>query len=276
MRLSAVILAALVSAGSGSAMAQPRWADDYPAYGGPRGYYDGDREYYRERGPSDYDGLSAREIHGTLRSRGLRALSQPMRRGDRYVVMARDPYGRTQRVVIDAGSGDIIRVVAARPHVDDPAFHQRPDEDGPRPLPPLNRPRASAPERSPETARPPAAKPPVAAKPAPQQTAKTSPDGPPMPRARPGDAPPNAGKPDNKPSRVILPGGPVPKQDRSAGRSYVPAPAPAVAPVETPPAAAPPPAPEAAPPAPTEAAPATPETPAAGKPDPSIPPAQAF
>ncbi|BAT57739.1 hypothetical protein GJW-30_1_00247 [Variibacter gotjawalensis] len=288
MKLRVVTLAALASVGAAtSAMAQPRWAYDYPSYyggpyGGPRYDY-GERDYYRDRGPSEFEGLRLGEIHGILRSRGLRAMAQPMRRGDRYVVIAQDSYGRSQRVVIDAETGSILRVVAARPNVDDPSVRS-PEAGGAPPLPPLNRPQANAaPTHGPEAARPPAATP-KAAKPAqpPQQTAKASPDAPPMPRARPGDAP-TTGKPNDKPARVILPGGPVPKQDRTAGRSYVPPPAPAAAPaespVETPPAAAPPPPattppPEAAPPAPTEAAPAAPASP--GQPDPSIPPAQSF
>lgn len=278
MRFSTVMLAALMSVGAGSAMAQPYWGGEYPRYyGGPRYYDPGERDYGRE-GPSEYDGISLREIHGALRSRGLRALSHPMRRGDRYVVMARDGYGRTQRVVIDAETGDIMRVVAARPHVDDPAIRER-DPAGPPPLPPLNRPRANAPERpaAPPQRTAPQHTAPQAAKPKPQQSAKADPSTPPMPRARPGDAPPNSGKPANKPSRVILPGGPAPKEDRTAGRSYVPpTPQPAAEPT---PAPAPP---EASPPAPVEAAPApaapteTPAAPSAGAPDARIPPAQAF
>lgn len=290
------MLAAMVGLGASPALAQPMWADDYPSYG--RRY-----EAYRS-----YDeGLSQRAIARIIRSEGLNMVSRPVRRDGRYIVIANDPYGRPQRVVIDAESGDIIRITAARG--DGPGLRERPPTsgraspdfdrgEGPPPLPPLNRPRAAIPDLPGDELPPPGAAPerraPVAAPkaqkpPAPKTAKVTPPATPPIPRPRPGDAPSaNAGEP-RKPSRVILPGGPVPKQDRTAGRAYAPAPAPApsdptpaAAPAET--QSAPAPAPEAATPAPTEAAPAAPAPAeaapapqsATGQPDSRIPPAQSL
>jgi hypothetical protein len=76
---------------------------------------------YAPIGPRAYaPGLPPFEIMRIVRAAGLAPLSQPVRRGPGYVLIARDRAGTQLRVVVDAYAGQIVRarpiVVAMRPY----------------------------------------------------------------------------------------------------------------------------------------------------------------
>ena len=60
------------------------------------------------------DVLPAYEILTTVRSMGLKQISEPVRRGPYYVLHAIDPRGTQVRVVADAQFGDILSVAPSR------------------------------------------------------------------------------------------------------------------------------------------------------------------
>jgi hypothetical protein len=71
---------------------------------GPREYRGGPRGYVTEE-------ISRREATRIARGQGLVDVDQVVRNGDRFRVEGADRRGRDLRVVIDARSGDVIRVV---------------------------------------------------------------------------------------------------------------------------------------------------------------------
>jgi hypothetical protein len=63
-------------------------------------------------------GLAPSHVLAVVRAAGLRPLTQPARRGPRYVILAADAYGQQLRVVVDAHGGRILRIAPAH----DPRF----------------------------------------------------------------------------------------------------------------------------------------------------------
>lgn len=270
MKIKVTMLAALVgfgvNLGASPADAQYRW-----------GY----EPYY-----SDYaEGLSARQISRIVRSRGLRPVSRPARRGDLYSVLASDDDGRVRQVMIDAVTGDIVGIDRGRGRAgprrysrgmppEHPDYAMRPprgvypgDDENPR--------------RSGQRALP--ASPPVvtgrpdaAARPERARTAAVAPATAPVPRPRPANLTPPVPAPEAaKPAEAEPPQAALPPAETPAAS---PPPAAAPAPVAAEPAAAPAPA-AAAPAAPDPAtatpAPAESETPAARETPAQEPPARA-
>jgi len=215
-------LTALGAGGVASAQGQMVYADP-PPYGGPP--------------PAAMEGgLPASEILMVVRSSGLRPLTQPARRGPRYVLLASDNMGGQLRVVVSAYNGRIIHAAPAY----DPRFAYHPV-----------RPRGLIPGVPPQQAA-------MAPHPAPELKDPT----PPLPRnARTTAAPPQtsrlASAPDTTPAAPTRPARtPLPRpRPALAANETTPAPvsAPQAAPRETSPEAETSPAPAAAP----SAAPAT-------------------
>ncbi|MGE3871276.1 MAG: hypothetical protein AB7F51_17430, partial [Pseudorhodoplanes sp.] len=56
------------------------------------------------------DLLPPHEVSTVIASMGMRPLSRPVWRGDRYVVFAIDRYGQEVRVVLDAHNGQVLAV----------------------------------------------------------------------------------------------------------------------------------------------------------------------
>jgi len=92
LNIKVAALAVLFGFGATEAMAQPGWYRDYPSY----------RPSYREVPPE--------QVVRIVRRSGLTPVSRPALRGQNYVVQAIDRNGELNRVVIDAESGDIVRV----------------------------------------------------------------------------------------------------------------------------------------------------------------------
>lgn len=94
---------ALAIAGSAPAAAQPVYVS--PDGAPPPGY-------------QPLPGLAPGHVLAIVRSAGLAPLTQPARRGPRYVLLAADRYGQPMRVVVDAHGGRILRIAPAH----DPRF----------------------------------------------------------------------------------------------------------------------------------------------------------
>ena len=253
MKLKIAALAGLAVLGAEPAAAQSRWSYESPYV---------------------YEGLPARVIVRIVRSRGLTPVARPMLRDGIYVVRAVDAYGEPRRVLIDADSGRIVRIHAAgrreldrdfamRPPVGIPSRRRLPSDEveeyPERPALPPPAPRASLPD-DPETLPPPpppgvrpgqadqppssrgerrATRPPVP-RPRPVDTAEATGTAPAAPSANPVSAAPVRPKPL---PRVVLPGGPLPKAERTAetrpGQRVIDAPTQAEKPATSPaPAAA--------------------------------------
>lgn len=106
-------LAALGVAGATSAQAQAVYAEP------PRGYV---AVSPPEVEPMVEPGLPPDEVLMIVRASGLRPLTQPARRGGRYLILASDNMGGQLRVVINAHTG---RIVDASP-AQDPRFGEPP------------------------------------------------------------------------------------------------------------------------------------------------------
>ncbi len=113
-------IAALGVAGTTSAQAQMDYGEPPPrVYDGPP------PPAAVEGGPpvaAVEGGLPASEILMVVRSSGLRPLTQPARRGPRYVLLASDNMGGQLRVVVSAYNGRIIHAAPAY----DPRFAYQP------------------------------------------------------------------------------------------------------------------------------------------------------
>jgi hypothetical protein len=105
-------LAALGVAGATSAQAQPIYTEP------PRGYVAVSPPTVEPM----VEGLPPQEILMIVRASGLRPLTQPARRGGRYLILASDNMGGQLRVVVNAHTG---RIVDASP-VHDPRFGDPP------------------------------------------------------------------------------------------------------------------------------------------------------
>jgi len=66
------------------------------------------------RGGREFDVISPREARAIARDEGLVEIDAVIRTGNRYSVEGVDYRGRDMRVLIDARSGDVIRVVLER------------------------------------------------------------------------------------------------------------------------------------------------------------------
>ena len=218
--------------GIASAVAQPNYGAPYGAP--PPGYH-------------PLPGLAPGHVLAIVRSAGLVPLTQPARRGPRYVILASDRHGQQLRVVVDAHGGRILRIAPAH----DPRFA------GPDMRPPgavAQRPYAGPPPIQPELKDPrgDAMGGPLVAPPGTNSRVAAVPPG-------TTQAPnPNVRQTEPRPARTPLPR-PRPAMAANAATPEVAAPPPPPAAETTPPA-------EAAPvkPAPTPAAkePAKPEAPA--------------
>jgi hypothetical protein len=209
---------------------------------------------YGEPPPRVYDGpppagaeggLPASEILMVVRSSGLRPLTQPARRGPRYVLLASDNMGGQLRVVVSAYNGRIIHAAPAY----DPRFAYHPVR--PRGLIPVAPPQHAAmpPHPAPELREP---TPPL------PRTARTTaaPQPPAKQDHRLASAPDTTASVPARPARTPLPRPrPVMAANETAAAA-TPAPAPQAAPRETSPEAETSPAARPAPAAPS-AAPAT-------------------
>ena len=86
-----------------------------------QGYYYGPPRVYVA--PPVFDrGMPPGEVLLAVRAAGLSPLTQPARRGPRYVLLASDRMGGQLRVLVDAYSGRILRVAPAH----DPRFAYQP------------------------------------------------------------------------------------------------------------------------------------------------------
>lgn len=260
MHIKVAALAVLFGLGATEAMAQPGWYREYPNY----------RPSYREVPPG--------QVVRIVRRQGLTPVSRPALRGPNYVVQALDRNGELTRVVLDAETGEIVRVrplarglppadIArpARPPMprdfdDDEVASVRPEAPtqwhGPRPragVPSAGQPRRTAavvpttplprprPAEAPQ-ADPAVAKPDVAPAPAPQPAAVT-PDAPKPEAATTEVSKPQATEPGNAAApRVVLPGGPPAKHEQAAGAAEARAPESKPAEASAPPIPANPPA----------------------------------
>jgi hypothetical protein len=239
-------LAALGVAGATSAQAQPIYVEP------PRGYVAVSPPTMEPM----VEGLPPQEILMIVRASGLRPLTQPARRGGRYLILASDNMGGQLRVVINAHTG---RIVDASP-AHDSRFGEPPMR--PRGLVPV-------PDRQQEAEAPPQDEPPPSSD---LRTPSAPPRPPRVARTTPASQTPPAGRSSNR-SLATTPDvtGSVPPA--RPARTPLPRPRPAA----TQQAAAPPPAAEAsATPAP-QAQPAVRETspeaeqPAAAAPAPAAP-----
>jgi len=70
-------------------------------------YYPGGAYIYPGAGPA----LPPYEIITIVRSTGLEPLSRPLRQGPTYVLRALDPAGQEMRVIADARSGRLVKIV---------------------------------------------------------------------------------------------------------------------------------------------------------------------
>jgi len=239
-------MTALGVAGTTSAQAQMVYAEPPPrVYDGPP------PPAAIEGGPppaAAEGGLPASEILMVVRSSGLRPLTQPARRGPRYVLLASDNMGGQLRVVVSAYNGRIIHAAPAY----DPRFAYQPVR--PRGLIPNAPPQHAAvppPHPAPELKEP--------TPPLPRTARTTAAPQPPAPPAkqdhRLANAPDTTGSVPTRPARTPLPRPrPVIAANEAAPAvAAAPAPAPQAAPRETSPEAEASPAPAAAP----SAAPAT-------------------
>jgi hypothetical protein len=144
-----------------------------------------------------------------------------MVQGNHIIVFAVDRARHIHRVTIDRQTGRMLQVAAARPDMD---FRDAPSINGTPDAPavtsnPVAAPTAEDPGES--WAPPPESK-------AESVTNHQPANAPPLPRPRPSSAssstvPASGTVP---PARVVLPGGAVPKHERTAGRAYAPAPTP--------------------------------------------------
>lgn len=110
---TSLLAAAIVLAGAGAVDAQP-----LPPMDGPPIEYGARASYGGRIGPPIYGpapAIAPHEVAAILRSRGYRPLSGPVRRGGFYVVSAIHRNGGDGRVVIDAYSGELVRVIPAGP-----------------------------------------------------------------------------------------------------------------------------------------------------------------
>jgi hypothetical protein len=96
-------------------------------------------------------GIAPGHVLAIVRSAGLRPLTQPARRGPRYLILAADRYGQQLRVVVDAHGGRILRIAPAYdPRFAGPAGPPAgaapvPQRAGPPPMPPeVGRPQGDA------------------------------------------------------------------------------------------------------------------------------------
>ena len=87
MNIKVAVVTLLLGLGAIEAMAQPGW--------------------YRP-----FAEVSPYDVVRILRARGLVPVSRPARIGPNYVVQAADRNGHLKRVVVDAGYGDIVRVIS--------------------------------------------------------------------------------------------------------------------------------------------------------------------
>lgn len=197
---TALLAAAMVLAGAGAAGAQP-----LPPMDGPTIYY-GSRASYPPPiyAPAPAPAIPRREVAAILRSRGYRPLGPPVRRGGFYVVSAIHRNGGDGRVVIDAYSGEVVRVIPAGPRP------RRGDDmvlvyQGPT-FPPPDRGRFGQPPRAERGApRPPVPVPRVASR-APAETPLVT------PKPRPKEAP-------QEPETAQAPPTPAPVESKPAAAS---------------------------------------------------------
>jgi hypothetical protein len=240
-------MTALGVAGATSAQAQMVYVEP------PRRVYDGRPPAAIEDGspPAAVEGgLPASEILMVVRSSGLRPLTQPARRGPRYVLLASDNMGGQLRVVVSAYNGRIIHAAPAY----DPRFAYQPVR--PRGLIPGVPPQHAAvppPHPAPELREP--------TPPLPRTARTTAAPQPPAPPAkqdhRLASAPDTTASVPARPARTPLPRPrPVIAANEAAAAAATPAPAPQAAQRETSPEAETSPAAQPAPAAPS-AAPAT-------------------
>jgi hypothetical protein len=171
-------------AGAASAQAQMVYVEPPPrVYGGPP--------------PAAMEGgLPASEILMVVRSSGLRPLTQPERRGPRYVLLASDNMGGQLRVLVSAHDGRIIRAEPAY----DPRFAYHPVR--PRGLIPVAPPQQQAampPHPAPELKEP--------TPPLPRNARTTAAPLPPAPATpnRLASAPDTTGSVPTRPARTPLP-----------------------------------------------------------------------
>jgi len=229
-------MTALAVAGATSAQAQMVYGEPPPRV------YDGPPPAAAE------GGLPASEILMVVRSSGLRPLTQPARRGPRYVLLASDNMGGQLRVVVSAYNGRIIHAAPAY----DPRFAYHPVR--PRGLIPVAPPQHAAmpPHPAPELKDP--------TPPLPRAARTTAAPQPPAPATqdhRLASAPDMTASVPARPARTPLPRPrPVIAANETAAAAATPAPAPQAAPRETSPEAETSPAARPAPAAPS-AAPAT-------------------
>jgi hypothetical protein len=230
-------MTALGVAGASSAQAQMVYVEPPPRmFGGPP--------------PAAVEGgLPASEILMVVRASGLRPLTQPERRGPRYVLLASDNMGGQLRVVVSAFDGRIIHAEPAH----DPRFAYHPAR--PRGLVPVAPPQHAAmppPHPSPELREP--------TPPLPRTARTTAAPQPPAPATqghRLTSAPDTTGSVPTRPARTPLPRPrPASAANETAAATATPAPAPQAAARETSPEAETSPAARPAPAAPS-AAPAT-------------------
>ena len=105
MQKTIALCAGLLAVGlTASAQAQPI-APYYPGTVYPGAVYPG-------AGPA----LPAYEIITIVRSTGLEPLSRPLRQGPTYVLRALDPAGQEMRVIADARSGRLVKIVPVAGH----------------------------------------------------------------------------------------------------------------------------------------------------------------
>jgi hypothetical protein len=221
-------------AGAASAQAQMVYAEPPPrVYGGPPAAAEG--------------GLPASEILMVVRASGLRPLTQPERRGPRYVLLASDNMGGQLRVLVSAHDGRIIHAEPAH----DPRFAYHPVR--PRGLIPVAPPQHAAmppPHPAPELREP--------TPPLPRTARTTTAPQPPAPATQGHgltSAPDTTPSVPTRPARTPLPR-PRPAIAANESAAATPASAPQAAPRETSPEAETSPAARPAPAAPS-AAPAT-------------------
>lgn len=209
-------MTALVVVGTSSAQAQMIYGEPPPrVYDGPP--------------PTAEGGLPPSEILMVVRSSGLRPLTQPERRGPRYVLLASDNMGGQLRVTVSAHNGRIVHAEPAH----DPRFAYHPVR--PRGLIPTAPPQHAAmppPHPAPELREP---TPPL------PRTARTT-AAPPQPPAKQDhrltSAPDTTGSVPSRPARTPLPRPrPVIAANETAAAAATPAPAPQAAQRETSPEA---------------------------------------
>ena len=195
-------------------------------------------------------GLPPSEILMVVRSSGLRPLTQPARRGPRYVLLASDNMGGQLRVVVSAYDGRIVHAAPAY----DPRFAYHPVR--PRGLIPEARIPGAPPQHAAMPAYPaPELKDPTPPLPRTARTTAAQPTAPATQNHRLASAPDAAAPAPTRPARTPLPRPrPVIAANEAApAAAAAPASAPQAAPRETSPEAEASPAPAAAP----SAAPAT-------------------